>query len=290
MSSIKIITDSASDLPKDIIEEYDIDVLPLLVIEGEKEYRDYETLMPQELFKKMKEGVSFTTSQVATSDYYRKFEKYIIDGRECIYIAFSSNLSGCYQGSLLALEQLKEKYSDDKVKIHVYDTKCASLGFGLVVLKAAKMAKEEKELKEILKAVEFYSKNMEHIFTVFDLDYLHRGGRLKKSAAVIGNLLNLYPILNVEDGNLHVIETVRGRKKHYKKIINFIENRGIDLENQTIGIVYGDDAEIVVEIKNFFKEKYNTENFITREVGSVIGAHTGPEMYSIFFLKAKDPF
>ncbi|MFZ7132203.1 MAG: DegV family protein [Eubacteriales bacterium] len=283
---IKIITDSANDLPNHILQDYDIDVLPLTVIDGSKEFRDGVDITPEELFKQMRQGTVFKTSQVTTNDYLQKFETFIQQGKPCIYVAFSSQLSGSYQASVIALEQLKEKYGQD-VPVHIYDTKCASLGSGLVVIKAAQLAQQGKNIQEILKAIEFYSLHTEHIFTVFDLDYLYKGGRLKKSAAVVGNLLNLYPILDVENGNLHLIETVRGKKKHFKKVMELVEKRGMDLANQRIGIVYGDNLDIVEEIKHEFQERFNTKEFLVRPVGSVIGAHTGPEMFSLFFFNVK---
>ncbi|MPW26568.1 DegV family EDD domain-containing protein [Alkalibaculum sp. M08DMB] len=285
MSDIKIITDSASDLPIEIIRQYDIDVLPLSVIEGDTEYKDGATITPEEVFEKMRKGISLKTSQVTTNDYYQKFEEYILKGKDCIYIGFSSNLSGCYQSSILARDQLSEKYGADKLNLHIYDTKCASLGFGLVVLEAAKKAKQGKTTQEVLEIIDYYSNNIEHIFTVFDLDYLHKGGRLKKSTAVLGNLLNIFPILHVVDGNLQLLETVRGRKKHMKRVMELVDERGKDLDNQTVGIVHGDNIELAEELKSVFQERYNTKDFIIRPVGAVIGAHTGPEMFSLFFLK-----
>lgn len=284
--NIQIITDSASDLPNSLLEQHKIDVLPLSIIDGDNEYRDGIDMSPEELFSNMRHGALYKTSQVTTNDYFEKFENYIKQGIECVHVAFSSKLSGSYQASVLALEQLKETYGDD-VPVHIYDTKCASMGFGLVVLQAARLSEEGKSVSEILNAVEYYSQHMEHIFTVFDLDYLYKGGRLKKSAAVVGNLLNLYPILDVEDGNLHLVETVRGRKKHFKKVMDIIAERGTGLGNQTVGIVYGDNPEVVEEIKSAFKDKFGTTDFIVRPVGAVIGAHTGPDMFSIFFLNEK---
>lgn len=280
---IKIITDSASDLPRDVVKEYDIDVLPLSVIEGEIEYRDNVDILPEELFIRMRKGAKFTTSQVTTNDYYNLFEKYIKADIPCIYIGFSSELSGSYQSSVLALDQLRDVYGKE-VPVYIYDTKCASLGFGLIVYKAAQMAKEGKKADEILEMIEYNSTHMEHVFTVFDLEYLHRGGRLKKSAAIVGNILNLYPILDVVDGNLHLVETVRGKKKHFKRIMDLLEERGTNLDEQTIGIVYGDNVAVVEELKSAFKEKFNVNSFLVRTVGAVIGAHTGPEMFSIFFI------
>lgn len=285
MERVKIITDSASDLPKEFIEQYDIDVLPLAVIESSMQYKEGVSITPEEVFKRMREGTTFTTSQVTSHDYYLKFEEYILQNQPCIYIAFSSELSGCYQASVLAKNQLLQKYGEEKCKVSLVDTKCASLGFGLVVLAAAKEAEKGKSLEEVRDIVIEKSLKMGQVFTVFDLNYLHKGGRLKKSAAVLGNLLNVYPILHVEEGNLKLLETVRGRKKLYKRVFEIIEDTAYDLENQTVGIIHGDNIEVVDELKTIFHEKFGTNDFITRSVGAVIGAHTGPELIALFYYK-----
>jgi len=286
MENVKIITDSASDLPMDVIKQYDIDVLPLTVVEEDTEYKDGVTIMPNEVFTKMREGISFTTSQVTTHDYYQKFEEYILGDRPCIYVGFSSGLSGSFQASVLAKNQLIQEYGEERCKLRVIDTKCASLGFGLVVLAAAKEAKKGKNLEELCAIVQEKSAKMAHVFTVMNLTYLQRGGRLSKGAAVIGNLLNVCPILNVDDeGKLKVLEVARGNKKLFKRILEIMRENGEDLSNQTIGIVHGDDLKVVEELKGLITEKFGTQNFIIRSVGSVIGAHTGPEVVSVFYLK-----
>lgn len=285
MENVKIITDSASDLPKELVEQYDIDVLPLAVIENSMQYKEGVSITPEEVFKKMREGTTFTTSQVTSHDYYLKFEEYILKDRPCIYIAFSSELSGCYQASILAKNQLIQEYGEEKCKVIIVDTKCASLGFGLIVLRAAEEAKKGKSLDEIRDIVIEKSLKMGQVFTVFDLNYLHKGGRLKKSAAILGNLLNVYPILHVEEGSLKLLETARGRKKLYKRMFEIIKDTGYDLKNQTVGIIHGDNVEVVDELKDIFNEKFQTSKFITRSVGAVIGAHTGPELIALFYDK-----
>lgn len=285
MENVKIITDSASDLPRELIEQYNIDVLPLAVIENNMEYKDGVSITPEEVFNKMRVGTTFTTSQVTSHDYYIKFEEYILKNRPCIYIAFSSELSGCYQASILAKNQLIQEYGEEKCNIAIIDTKCASLGFGLVVLAAAEEAKKGKSLEQLKGFVIEKSSKMGHIFTVFDLNYLHKGGRLKKSAAILGNLLNVYPILHVEEGNLKLLETARGRKKLYKRLFEIMKESGDDLKDATVGIIHGDNVEVVDELKTMFTQEFGTNKFITRSVGAVIGVHTGPELIALFYDK-----
>lgn len=210
--SVKIITDSAADLPKELLQAYDIDLIPLRVYdEAETEYLDGVTLDSVQLLQKMREGEVFKTSLPSLETFQEKFVTYAKQGTPCIYVAFSSELSGTYQSSVVIKEEVQETYAD--FDLEIIDTKCASLGQGLVVLEAAKMAKEGASKEEILKRIAFLTKHMEHIFTVADLQYLVRGGRLSKVAGFIGGLLNIKPILNVEEGKLVPLEKIRGRKK-----------------------------------------------------------------------------
>ncbi|MFU0824511.1 DegV family protein [Clostridium sp.] len=284
--AIKIITDSGCDLPRDIIEEYNIEVLPLFVYAEGNEYLDGESIQPEELYNNMREGTIYTTSQVPPSKFKDVFIKHAENKDEVIYIGFSSQLTGTYQSAIIAKEEVLETYPD--FKIYTIDTKCASLGLGLVVYKAAKMAKEGKNKDEIIKSIEFNSEHMEHIFTVDDLEYLLRGGRVSRAAAMIGGILNIKPVLDVEDGKLMPKEKVRGRKKALKRIVEIAGERGVDLKEQIIGISHGDDMEAVEVIKRMLEENFGCNKFIINMVGCVIGAHSGPGTLALFFLNEKE--
>lgn len=283
---IKIVTDSGCDLPKEIIEKYHIEVLPLFVYLGDKEYLDGETIEAKELYNNMRKGKIYKTAQVPPNKFKDVFEKYAKDKDTCIYIGFSSGLTGTYQSSKIAKEEVLEKYPS--FDINIIDTKCASLGVGLIVYKAAKMVKEGASKEEILKEIEFQLKYMEHIFTVDRLEYLLRGGRVSKTSAVIGGLLNIKPILDVEDGKLIPIEKIRGHKKVFKRILDIMEERGENLENQLIGISHGDSIEMAEELENMIRERFGCERFLINNVGCVIGAHSGPGTIALFFLNTKD--
>jgi len=285
--SIKIITDSASDLPKDVIEKYNIDVVPLLVYLNDEEYMDGETIKPAELFNGMRNGKVYKTAQAPASRFKELFTKYAKNNESCIYVAFSSGLSGTCQSAVMIKNETLNEYPD--FDLDIVDTKCASVGFGLVVLKAAQLAKEGKEKSEILEAINFYSEHMEHVFTVDNLEYLYRGGRVSRTAAFIGGLLNIKPILDVEDGKLIPIEKVRGRKRVLKRMVEIMKERGVDLTNQTIGICHGDDIEGANKLKRLIEEKYRCKDFFINTIGSVIGAHVGPGTLSVFFLNEKAP-
>ncbi|AGE78686.1 TPA: DegV family protein [Bacillus thuringiensis] len=281
--SVKIITDSAADLPVELLQAYDIDLIPLRVYdEAETEYLDGVTLESVTLLQKMREGAVYRTSLPSLETFQEKFVSYAKEGNPCIYLAFSSELSGTYQSSVVIKEEVKETYAD--LDLEIIDTKCASLGQGLVVLEAAKMAKDGAPKEDILNRVAFLMNHMEHIFTVADLQYLVRGGRLSKVAGFIGGLLNIKPILNVEEGKLVPLEKVRGKKKVLSRIVDIMEERGKDLKGQTIGITHGDDLETAEALKSLITERFGCEVFIVNTIGAAIGAHTGPGVITLFFL------
>jgi DegV family protein with EDD domain len=289
--AVKILSDSACDLPDEILEEYNIDTLPILVSKGEEEYLDKVTLDPKTMYDEMRKGVVYKTAQIPPQMFSEKFEEIAKNNESVIYVCFSSGLSGTYNTSLIVRDETKRKYPD--LDIDIVDSRSASVGFGLLVYKAAKMAKEGKSKEEILKMLDFYVKHIEHIFTVDNLEYLFRGGRVTRAQAFVGGLLNIKPILDIpEDGTLRPIENVRGRKKLLNRMIDIMEERGgnADLTHQTIGINHGDDLEGALTLKKMIEERYGCTDFVVNIIGCAIGAHAGPGTLSVFFLNEKpDP-
>lgn len=280
--NVKIITDSSADLPKKLYKEYDIDVVPLLVYMNDIEYKDGVDLTPKQLFDFMRNGGTPHTAQVTYTTFFDKFTNMAKDGGSYIYIAFSSELSGTCQTAMLAANDVKDEYPH--FDIDIIDSRCASLGQGFVVLEAAKRAKNGDLKETIIANIHTHINHMEHIFTVNDLEYLYRGGRVSKTAAFMGNMLNIKPILHVEDGKLIPILKKRGRKKAIKTIIDLVGERGVDLPNQTVGIVHGDALDTAEEIRDSLKELYGISDFIINDIGSAIGSHTGPGLISVYFL------
>ena len=279
-------TDSGSDLSMEMIKELDIIYAPLTVHLDEKEYLDNIDMLPNRLYDEMREGKVPTTSQVSPKLFTDIFKDIAKNNESCIYIAFSSQLSGTYQTSVMVKNQVLEE--SPNLDLEIIDSKCASLGQGLAVYKAAKMAKEGKSKEEILKAIDFYIKHIEHIFTVDDLEYLFRGGRVSKTAAFLGGILNIKPLLDVEDGKLIPREKIRGRKKVLKRMIEIMGERGVNLENQSVFISHSDDLEGAMKLKELMEEEYGIKDFIINSIGCAIGAHVGPGTLSIFFLNEKE--
>ncbi|MCF6464802.1 DegV family protein [Clostridium sp. Cult2] len=286
--AVKILSDSACDLPKEILDKYNIDIVPIIVIKDDEEYLDGVTIDPKDLYYDMRAGQVYKTAQIAPKMFEEKFTELANKEEDVIYIAFSSGLSSTYQTSVIVRDSLKEKYPN--MNIDIVDSKSASVGFGLLVHKAGKMAKEGKSKEEILRMLDFYVDHIEHIFTVDDIEYLFRGGRVTRTQAFVGGLLNIKPILDVsEEGKLQPLEKVRGRAKVLKRMIQIMEERGgkADLKNQTIGINHGDDLEGAMKLKEMIEKEYGCNDFIINIVGCAIGAHSGPGTLSVFFLNEK---
>ncbi|MGM8212650.1 DegV family protein [Virgibacillus sp. W0430] len=279
---VTILADSACDLTETYYNALDIKMIPLTVHLQEKDYKDGIEITPKTVYDAMREGNSTKTSQVSMGAFRSMFMPYAEANKPLIYLAFSSELSGTYQTAKMIEQEIKETHPN--APIHIIDTKCASIGYGLVVLRAAKMAQEGASVKDIIEMATYHANHMEHIFTVDDLEYLYRGGRVSKTAAFVGTLLKIKPLLHVEDGKLVPLEKIRGSKKVLNRMLDLMEARGVDFENQTIGISHGDDLKRANELADMIKERFAPREIIVEMVGSVIGAHSGPGTLALFFL------
>ncbi|TMN23083.1 DegV family protein [Lentibacillus cibarius] len=279
-----ILADSACDLSEEHYKALNIKMVPLMVQLNGQEYKDGQEIMPKSVYKAMREGEIPKTSQVSPQTFKTIFTSYAEAKQPLVYLAFSSGLSGTYQTAKMMEQEVKETWPE--AELHVIDTKCASIGYGLVILRAAQLAKGGASTGEIIETAKYHADHMEHVFTVDDLDYLYRGGRVSKTAAFVGSLLNVKPILHVEDGKLVPLEKIRGSKKLLKRMLAIMETRGTDLSNQTIGISHGDDLATAEKLASMIKEKFGTDDILIEMVGSTIGAHAGPGTLALFFLNS----
>ncbi|MFI8576613.1 DegV family protein [Rossellomorea aquimaris] len=280
--TVKLFADSASDLPAAYFNEHNIELLPLKVHIDGRDYEDLLTIEPKTVFNKIREGHMPKTSQVSPDLFMKKFTDLAESNQPGIYIAFSSQLSGTYQTAVMIRGQVKEEHP--ALDLTIIDSKCASLGYGLVVMKAAELLQNGGSKEEIIQASRFHSEHMEHLFTVEDLEYLAKGGRVSKASAFLGGLLNIKPLLHVEDGKLVPIEKLRGKKKLLKRILDLMEERGEDLSNQVIAISHGDDEELALQMKKLIQEKFSPKDVYISIIGCAIGSHTGTGTLAIFFL------
>jgi len=280
--NIKILADSACDLSSARFDNLPVEVVPLTVQFGGNEYKDRIDISPKTVYDAMRNGQIIKTSQVSPQTFKQIFTEAAEQHSPLLYLAFSSGLSGTYQTAKMIEQEIKEDHPD--APIYVLDTKCASLGYGLVVLRTAEQAAAGASMEELIALASHQSAHMEHIFTVDDLDYLYRGGRVSKTAAFIGSLLNIKPLLHVDDGKLIPLEKIRGTKKVLSRMVQVMKERGTDFDNQVIGISHGDDLARAEQLAALVRENFPVKDIVIEMVGAVIGAHSGPGTLALFFL------
>ncbi|HEY4622364.1 MAG TPA: DegV family protein, partial [Solibacillus sp.] len=240
---MKIFTDSSSDLPKSYYEKEDVHLFPLRVLIKGVEYDDVMGISTDQVYAAIAEGEVPKTSQVSLEIFLSTFEQLAQLGEEGIYIAFSSHLSGTCQSAILAKNQLLETYPN--LKLAIIDTKCASYGQGLIVKEAVRLKKFGMAFDDVVAQLTEMANSMEHLFTVGDLNHLAKGGRISRSSAFMGGLLNIKPILNMEDGKLVPLEKTRGFKKATQRMLAIMKERGGDFTNKAVGISHSNDEELM---------------------------------------------
>lgn len=255
-----IITDSASDVPESIIKEYELYVMPTPVtIEG-KDYFDGETIFPDEFYKIQASGRDIKTYHINQYMFHEHFLPFAQRGDEVLYLCFSTGIAGTFNAAKLAYEEVLEEYPD--FKITIIDTKCASVGYGLVAERLLRMQRNGASGELLIEAAEFFCRHMEHAVTVMELDYLFKGGRLSRTSFLAGTVLDIKPIIIVDEkGSLKAVEKVRGWKKAQKRILDMVGEKGRNLENQVVGVCYGTDKEAYDYIKDQLKERYHIKGF-----------------------------
>ena len=273
-----------------MIEEFGLHILPLRFMSDGAEYQSYTEGKKSDLqrfYKMMRDGKVFTTSL----PYQQKSEELIRGllekGRDVLYIGFSSGLSGTYESTAAILDSLRTQYPTRKI-FHV-DTRGASMGEGLLVYKAATLAKSGSSIEECHAWVEANKFNLAHWFTVDDLMYLFRGGRVSRTSAWAGSLLNIKPVLHMDNaGHLIPMEKVRGRRKSIMALVDHMEESAIQpISEQTVFISHGDCEEDAITLASEIKKRFGCTDIHMNFVDPVIGAHSGPGTLALFFLADK---
>lgn len=253
-----------------------------VTIEG-KDYFDGETIFPDEFYKIQASGRDIKTYHINQYMFHEHFLPFAQRGDEVLYLCFSTGIAGTFNAAKLAYEEVLEEYPD--FKITIIDTKCASVGYGLVAERLLRMQRNGASGELLIEAAEFFCRHMEHAVTVMELDYLFKGGRLSRTSFLAGTVLDIKPIIIVDEkGSLKAVEKVRGWKKAQKRILDMVGEKGRNLENQVVGVCYGTDKEAYDYIKDQLKERYHIKGFLEGRVGCAIGAHTGPGILGIVFL------
>ena len=288
----KIVTDSTCELTADLVKQLDIHILPVIVTLGDKQFLDNVDITSKQVFEDMKKGEIYKTSQIPLNTYIDVFSHYAKENIPVINVVMSSGISSSYETSVIAVNMVKEEYKD--AIIYTVDSKCCSVEMGIAVKYMAMAAQNGKSYEEILKVLEFCKTNTGVLFTVSDLKYLSRGGRLSKASAFIGNMLNIKPILSVtEDGRLEVIDKVRSSKKVFQYIVDKVRSDipKEELEKAEMIISYADNEEIAIGMKQEIVNSVGMERdkVSLQDIGPCIGVHTGPDSLYVFYLKRHLP-
>lgn len=285
MNHYLITTDNMADLPEEYLAEKQLPAMSLTYMLDGKSYDAENSLSYQTFYRKMREGCMPTTSQINPQEARERFLDYLKINKKIIHIAFSGGLSGTYNSVRIAAEELVSEIPD--IRITVVDSLAASLGEGLLVHKALELQAEGMEYDVLVNWLEEHKKNVCHNFTVDDLFHLYRGGRVSKTAAVIGTMINLKPVLHVDDeGHLVALSKVRGRKKSLNTLVDNMEKQigSWKDRNDTVFISHGDCYEDAVYVKELVKKRFGIEKFLIGPVGPTIGAHSGPGTVALFFM------
>jgi len=282
-----IITDSASNLPKTYATQNSIGIISLKYTLAGEEFDCYvekeNDASLKNFYARMREKASTSTSNINAATFEERFTEVLEAGRDILYVSFSSALSSSCSFAQSTCDALKEKYPDRK--IYVVDSLCVTYALGLLIDYAVKLRDEGKNIEEIRDWLENNKKNMLHLFTVDDLVYLKRGGRISPTTAFAGTLLGIKPVMHVtNEGKLEKYNKIKGRKASLTALVDKIEELIVNPTEQTIAIVHGDCVEDAEFSKKLIQERLGTKDFIIDYLSPVVGAHSGPGTIAIFFM------
>lgn len=280
-----IVTNTTADLPEDYVEKMGLGLIYFSYTMDGTVYGEGKSLPIKDFYHKMEEGSMPTTSQVNPEEFRTYFTRFLKETNKILYLSFSSGLSGsCGNAKLIADEMMEE---NPEITIKVVDTVAASLGEGLVAHMAATLQQKGYSFEENIKWIEEHLQNFTHVFTVDNLNDLYRGRRVSKTTAIVGTIVNVKPILNVDmEGHLIPIDKVRGRKKSMNTLVDYMEKRlgSYRDQNEIIFIGHGDCEEDAQLVADEVKKRFGYETFLINTIGPIIGAHTGPSIVALFFL------
>lgn len=280
MNELVIYTDSSCDLDKEFLENLGVKLIPLVTTIDGADYKDRVEITPLEFYEKLREDKNLLpkTSLVTPNRFEQILKKDTEEGKKILVFTISSKLSGTYNSLLMAKEELG--YED----IYAVDSKGASIGVGLLVIKAVEMAKEGRTVEDIVQEVTYMRDNMEYVFAPGSLEMLRRGGRISSTKAAIGNILSIKPICHIKDGAISMFSKIRGEKALVRFYMKELKDRQVD-SNYTIGIAHANNPKLVEIIKVKLKEEFNIDNLVVTEIGAVIGTHIGEGTTTICFVR-----
>lgn len=286
MSNYIYITDSTVDMPHDLAEKLGIEIIPyVFTLDGREYYNylDWREIGMKKFYDTLREGKTGSTTMITQFRYIETWEPHLQAGKDIVYVCLSSQLSKSYEQSQLAAAEMREKYPERK--IFTIDSKGASLGLGLLAYYAAKARDEGKTAQEVADYVESLIPKLNHWVMADDLHHLKRGGRVSGTAAFVGTLLNVKPILHVDKiGKLKPMTKQRGRTKALEYLVEQMTTHKMSPPDQPVYISHSDAPDLAAQLKELIIAKHGAREFVINEIGPVIGAHTGPGTIAMFFI------
>jgi DegV family protein with EDD domain len=283
--SFWIVSDSCTDFPEAYAQKQkNLTIVPLMYqIEGQFHTPDGSDEGTRAFYSKLRDGVVATTAQVTAEAWKEAFQEPLSAGHDVLCIAFSSALSGTYDAAVNAKEQLLAEFPNSKLT--VIDSKCASMGQGLLVHQALQMRDSGASIEETAKWVTENQQRVIHWFTVDDLQFLRRGGRVSATSAYLGGIMKIKPILQVnEEGKLIPREKVQGRKRSLRALFDKVKEYAAEPEKQTIFLSHGDCLEEAEWLASILRDELHVKDVLISFIGPVIGSHSGPGTMAIFFM------
>lgn len=283
---LKIITDSATDMPQEIINRFGLHVIPTPVVIDDVDYLDGATITTGEFYTILDDvSRDIKTYHINPDMFEKAFRPYAERGDSVLYLCFSTGIAGTFNAANLAKQAVLEDYPD--FDLTIIDSKSASIGFGLIVYKLLLLQEQGADKEKLIRAAEFFVSHVHHVFTVSTLKYLIKGGRLSKVKGTAGELLDMKPVLIVDrNGSLQVLKTVRGHKKSLKALTDYVAENITDADKQIIGICHGEDRESLEIAKKLLLDTVTPKKLVESTVGCAIGAHTGRGVIGIVFFDA----
>lgn len=286
MNDYILMTDSSADLPDKLVRELNLEVLPLTFVLKGKNYKnwpDNREMAPKAFYRQLREGAVATTAAVNVADVVERVEPLLQQGKDVLLLSFSSGLSATCDSARIAAQELGEQYPERK--FFVVDTLCASLGQGLLVWHAARRRERGDSIEAVRDWVEENKLHLCHWFTVDDLMYLKRGGRLNAATALVGTALGIKPVLHIDDdGHLINVGKARGRRGALTALVDRMAELAVDPEKNPVFISHGDCLDDAKMVEKLVKQRLGVKEVVISYVGPVIGAHTGPGVVALFFL------
>jgi DegV family protein with EDD domain len=280
--SIKIVTDSTCDLPKELVEKYDIKVVPLSVNFGDDSYLDGIEISNKEFYDRLRNSDKLpTTSQVSPGEFVEVFKEILDKDDEVLGIFLAKEFSGTFPSAKIAKDIIK---SD---KIHLIDSRGVTGALAAIVLAAGDLVQRGLSIENIELRLDEFIRNSESVLVIDTLEYLVKGGRISKAQGAIGSVLSVKPVLTIGDGKLDTLAKVRGRKKGIKWMIDWVKDNRFDLSDKRVFILDTDDPKFHQDIKDALLENFEVGEIIDIEVGAVVGTHGGPGCGGICFINEK---